>query len=199
MKIKNMLGIRLHGEYIRTLNLRYASMIFALFCCGCSGGGGSSPAANSVQGTDLSGVYSLAGVGCYNLNSPGAATHSAAFSDAHETITIAGNSYTSSSTSGGCTITGSAGVVFNSSSNQATFTNWLVNTATGGSCTYNYTEIGNSITPTSLAVTQSSGQVIGNKTDSYLLTSSPSGIAILTTAFSDGVGSDTCFLVFNKQ
>lgn len=177
------------------------SSVLFLSACGSSGGGSSASgvtAASAVQGTDHSGTYRLTAVQCYS--STGAPTTTAVPSGANTQINIQGNSFTSSNLTSNCTLTGTGQIVFDASTSTEKLSGYHVATSTGGSCSETISfasQMGGTISPTSLTVTYANGQAVPDSTGSYSVDSS--GNVYLFTTLQDSVStSDLCFFKYTK-
>lgn len=175
----------------------FCSFVFLLSCGGGSSSGTASSA--SVEGLDYSGTYDFAGVQCFS-NTTNAATASAAISSGSASFTISGNNYSSTANYGGCTITITRRVVFNADYSFS-FTNNLVTSATGGSCSLSVSlsnTPANSVNPKMLTSGYTTGQTFSTTNGAYIRGTTSHALGIYSV-FQSSDPTDLCYIVYAKR
>ena len=175
---------------------------FLLLLIACNESGDGSTSTPSVTGEDLSGTYSLIGYECYEATSPFGLTQYGQI-NASGSITVNGNSYSSSTSDNDCVVDISSNIIFGTD-NTYDITQSSVTSATSGSCDINatLTELNgsaNSLVSTNVVISYSEGSLADSSNIyDYTETSNSNLLAIYfpLITVSGSSPSDNCFLVY---
>jgi hypothetical protein len=135
--------------------MRYIALLVSLLLTSClpqAGGGSTAPATSgggsALQGDDLTGVYDLIGLECYNFSNGSGIAVDTTFSGSSptEVLTISANSMSLTYNMGSCTATETAHVVFSGAPNY-TRTNRATTISTGSNCGGTYTSNDMNVSP----------------------------------------------------
>ncbi len=188
------------------MNLKFLVLtpfLFLLMACNESGDG--TTASPSVTGEDLSGSYTLIGYECYQASSPYSLTQYGQI-NASGSITINGNSYSSSTSDNDCVVEISSNIVFGTD-NTYDISQSSVTSATSGSCDINatLTELNgsaNSLVSRNVTISYSEGSLADSSNIyDYTETSNNNLLAIYfpLVTVSGSSPSDNCFLVYREN
>ena len=188
-----------YNTYKYSTRINFISfLIFLFFLSSCEGVGSSGNSGNSGSSVDFSGTYALDGVKCYDSSLT--VTTEASFSlPTTDILTISGNSFTESQTSGPCSFTTSGNIEFYKD-NTMNLSNMTVNSdISGGSCSFTATLTGSStITPITNSVTYTANQSLPSLTKAAWIYNSSTKSIGLSCDYVDTAGG-YCFVVYKKQ